>query len=264
MTEEDIEKLDEIIQDELGVDLKQYRNQEVADNFMALLAFPKYVLTWILLSVFSAFVLFSLGFFALDLVYIEYFLYLSLGLLLFLSLGFAFGLLLCTRKMRVDIWNIIVYSEGLAENIARDRQIAKQHTQGENKGRVRKLLFKGMIYLVTIPVLAQAVANRFWLLGGLLSFLVRRILGLVADRITIEEKALQAELTIETSIELSTEETPLEAESESAAAEEANQPSLMQRLKKIFDLSFRVFSFPFQLATGLLSLLLLVLLYLLH
>ena len=56
-TAKDVEALDLKIKSELGVDVGKYRKAEVAEAFVDLLIFPRFVITWILHPIIISFLL---------------------------------------------------------------------------------------------------------------------------------------------------------------------------------------------------------------
>lgn len=67
-TAADAKKLDEKIQRDLGIDVKKYRNPEVAEQFVELLIFPQYIINWGIRPIIISFFLYIAGFFIVDLV----------------------------------------------------------------------------------------------------------------------------------------------------------------------------------------------------
>lgn len=243
MTADDIEQLDETLKAQFGVDMATYRNEEVAGSFVALLLFPQYILTWMLLPILGALLLFPLGFFFLDLAYLEYLLYGVLGFVLLLALGILGGLLLLTWQMKSDIWGILAYSFEVSKAAGRDARQAKTHLSKAERRERQGLFFKGVIYLVSIPILAKAMTRRVPLIGGWMSWLMAKLLMLVANRINfgdnLEKRKAEASEASAAHTELSEEE----AEKQDAQAKH----SWDKRLKKAFDTASGILRFPFKL-----------------
>ncbi len=186
-TQADIEALDTKIQNELGVDVRKYQNEEVVEKIIALLVFPEYVLTWMLGPVLLALVFFVLGFYLLHLVHVEFVLYAVFGFLLFITVGLLSGLLLLTSKMKKDIWSIADYSLSMTEAAVLDVNTVNRTASKEQKKEAYGLLFKGIIHIVTIPMTTKALAEKLPILGRILNKFVRKFFTLISDRIKFDE-----------------------------------------------------------------------------
>jgi len=85
-TQTDINNLDKRIQNELGVDIKKYRDEEVVENLIELMNFPIYVTNWTLKPTLYSFIAFLIGFLLIDLDNkFENIIYTIAGFCLFLS-----------------------------------------------------------------------------------------------------------------------------------------------------------------------------------
>ena len=151
-TAKDVERLDNKIKEELGIDVSKYRNEEVVENFVELLVFPRYVFFWVLRPILISIGIFIIGFFLFDLVHIEYVIYGIIGLVLFLTSGILIGLLFFTWKMKKDIWGIVNYSLEIMKSSVQDLNQVNNQVTKENKKDVLGLLFKGIMHIVTIPL----------------------------------------------------------------------------------------------------------------
>jgi len=127
-TEQDVELLDARIKQELKVDVRKYKNEEVIEKFVSLLVFPEYVLTWMIGPILVALVIYVLGFFFLQLVHIEYVLYGLIALVLFSLLGICAGLLLLTSKMKRDIAEVVDYSQSRLQKGSLRTSIPRHHS----------------------------------------------------------------------------------------------------------------------------------------
>ena len=99
-TAKDVEKLDATIKEELGIDVQEYRNEEVIENFFELLIFPRYVLVWTIRPIIISIIAFLLGFLLFDLVGLDYIIYIVVGVFLFPITGVLIGLFFLTWKMK--------------------------------------------------------------------------------------------------------------------------------------------------------------------
>lgn len=175
-SEKDIAALDQKIKTELGIDLGKYRDPEVVERISDLLVFPLYVISWTVRPMIIAFVLYLAGFFLLDLVHVQYLLYLVFGLLLFLSTGLFAGIFYLTVKFKADILSIMRYSMDILQRVVKDVDALNTTTDATNRKEVLQLLFLGTMHLITIPVTSEVVGRKVPLIGGLVSGLVLKVL----------------------------------------------------------------------------------------
>lgn len=248
-TEKDVEKLDQKIKDELGIDVRKYRNQEVVENFVELLVFPEYIFSWTIRPIILSFVAFIVGFFVLDLVHIEYVLYGIFGLVLFLITGVLLGLLFLTWKMKSDMWGIIDYSLNIMKSAVNDINQVSHQVNAENRKDVLGLLFKGVIHIVTIPMLSQVISDKVPLVGGIVNRFVKKLFTLLSDRFSFDEIQLEEEM------KKGEESNALQLYSKSIATASTG-------LNKLLGFTFGVAQFPLKISAGFFSLLLLLFLYL--
>lgn len=159
-SQKDIEVLDHKIKEELGIDVRKYKNEEVVENFVEIMVFPKYVINWVIRPILVAILIYIIGFFIFNLVHIEYVVYGIIGLLLFLAAGLLFGLLFLMWKMKLDMWGIINYSLEIMKSAVSDINQINSQINKENRKEVLGLLFKGIIHIVTIPMVSKIVADK--------------------------------------------------------------------------------------------------------
>lgn len=197
-TEKDIEQLDQKIQDELGIELKKYQNDEVAESIVELLIFPQYVINWGIRPVLIALLLYVLGFWVVDLTNIDYVVYGIFGLVLFLINGIVGAVLFLMIKMKADFLKILQYSLDILKSCVEDMRTAGGKVSAGNKKEVLALLFKGVICIVMIPMISKAVSDRIFIIGGILKGIIRRMLFLASDRIKFDDNNLNLELQEET------------------------------------------------------------------
>lgn len=193
-TQEDVDVLDKKIKDQLGIDVRKYRNDDVVESFVALLVFPEYILTWVIRPVLIALVAFVAGFFILNLTTFEKIIYGPLGFGLFMSTGLLTGLLFLMARMRKDMWGIIDYSLGMMRAAVKDLEQVNSQIDESNRKDVMALLFKGIIHIVTIPVTSQVISERIPILGWFINPLVKKVLTIITDRVNFDEAYLNAEL----------------------------------------------------------------------
>lgn len=190
-TEKDVKKLDEKLKTELGIDVTQYRNEEAVDNFAELLAFPAYIVSWVIRPIGFFLLLFIFGFYALNLVHIEYVIYGVIGFVLFLITGISFGLLSLFFKLKKDIWNIANYSLNILKSVIEDLSNVNSQITDANRKDVLSLVFKGIIHIVTIPMLAKIVTSKIPILGSLISKLIKKILVLLSDKLEFDDEKIE-------------------------------------------------------------------------
>jgi hypothetical protein len=189
-TQKDVEELKSTITRELGVDVTKYRDEEVAENLVDLLVFPKYIVKWIGRPVLWALVLYVLGFFIIDLGPFEYILYGVFGLILFLLCGVFSGILNLVRKLEEDLSSISTYSLGVMKNSLLDIDDIGSRINKNNRKDVFNMLFNGIIHVVTIPMVSQAIDNKVPLAGGIIKGVVRKSLETVSDRLDFDDEKI--------------------------------------------------------------------------
>ncbi|MDY8137497.1 hypothetical protein [Aquimarina sp. 2201CG5-10] len=251
-TKKDIEKLDNKIKDELGVDVQKYRNEEVVENFVELLVFPKYIINWVIRPVLISIVIFIIGFFIFDLVHIEYVIYGIIGLILFLAAGILSGLLFLMWKMKSDMWGIINYSLEIMKSAVADINQVNSQVNKENRKDVLGLLFKGIIHIVTIPMISKVISGKVPFIGGIVNKIVKKILTLVSDKVKFDEEKLKQELN------------KGEGEPDALKAYLNSISSATKGLEKIMNFTFGVAQFPLKIGFVITLLFLVFFLYLIN
>ncbi len=174
--EADVKALDQKIKTELGVDISKYRDEDTVETLSSLITFPIYALSWTIRPVIIAFLLFLLGFWQIDLVHIQYVMYGTVGLVLFLLCGLFAGLLYLTYRFRSDLNKLATYSLTVLKGIVSDLDQINTSTNNANRSEVLKLLFLGITHIITIPVTSSIIGNKVPFVGGIVSGIVRRVL----------------------------------------------------------------------------------------
>lgn len=194
-TQTDIDNLDRRIQDELGVDIKKYRDEEVVENLVELMNFPVYVTNWTLRPILYSFIAFLIGFLLIDLENkFEYVIYTAAGFCLFLSVGGTFGLILLVRKLKLDIWRIIEYTIDLLKSVVADIDKIKNQISPKSRRSVFTLVFKGIIHIIVIPFWAVAFTEGIPIIGRPIKWIVVQILSFISDQLKLEEIRTAVEL----------------------------------------------------------------------
>lgn len=246
------ERLQLQIQQELGIDMRRYASEEAVTTLADLLSFPQYVLAYMLRPLGAALLLFALGFVFLDLVHIEYLLYLLLMPGLLLATALLFGLLALGRKIEQDLRGVLEYTLGMLGSALGDVQRAGA---GMHQGNFRynlTLLFQGTMHIVTIPIVSQVLSDRIPLIGGLFARFIGRALCYLVDRFGQVEEVATASAAAH--------ENPQRW----LAAFESSVQGLEQGLSRLLSLSRRIAQLPFKIAFGLCLSVLVVVVWLLH
>jgi len=237
-TEEDVALLDARIKKELGISVSKYKNEEVVETFVSMLVFPEYILSWTFKPVLLALLGYAIGFFVIDLVHVQYVLYAVLGLVLFLLVGLLLGIIFLTNQLKTDVLGIMDYSMGIMKSAAADIDTAKVNIPPEGRKDALRMLYKGIIHIVTLPMLTTAISARIPIVGGLINRFVRKVIVALSDKISIDESMLQGK---ESALTL------LEADSKSGVVKSSNR-----NLTKVMDVSVGVAQFPLKVLLYLL------------
>lgn len=251
-TKQDVEVLDQRIKDELGIDVRKYRNEEVVESFVELLIFPQYVINWGIRPILVSIVLFISGFYVLDLVHIEYVIYGIIGLLLFLALGILIGLFFLTWKMKSDMWGILNYSLEIMRSAVMDINLVNNQVNKENRKEVLGLLFNGIIHIVTIPMISKVIADKVPLIGILVNKVIKKILTLVSNKVTFDEENMPLELN-----KKETKSNIVNGYSNSISA-------AIRGLEKVENITFGIVQMPLKIGGGIVLMLLVFFLYLIN
>lgn len=249
-TPKDVEKLDNRIKNELGIDVQKYRNEEVVENLVELLVFPKYVITWAIRPILIALGIFIIGFFVFDLVHVEYIIYGSIGFGLFLANGILIGLLFLSWKMKSDMWRIVDHSLEIMKSAVNDMHKVNNQMTKDNRQDVLGLLFKGILHIVTIPMMSKVISDKVPFVDGFVNRIVKRILILVSDKVKFDEEGLKQELRTKGS-----KPNAIQVYLNSIA-------SVSKGLEKVMNFTFGVAQFPLKMGFGIFFLILVLFLYL--
>ncbi|MBO0590997.1 hypothetical protein I2486_06205 [Cellulophaga sp. E16_2] len=251
-TKKDVEKLDNKIKEELGIDVQKYRNEEVIENFVELLVFPKYIFNCLIRPILISILIFIVGFFIFDLVHIEYVIYGTVGLILFLITGILVGLLLLMWKMKSDMWGVVNYSLDIMKSAITDMIQVNNQVNEENRKDVLGLLFKGIIHIVTIPMISKVISDKVPFVGGIVKRIVKKILTLFSDKVKFDEEKLSQELNKK------------EGDSNALRIYLNSISSATTGLEKIMNFTFGVAQFPLKIVFGIILSILVLFLYLIN
>jgi len=251
-TAKDVEKLDKRLKNELGIDVSKYKNEEVVENFVELVLFPQYVITWVIRPLIIAIIIFVMGFFILNLVHIEFVLYAFIGFFLFFFNGILLGLLFLMWKMKTDIWGIVDYSLEIMKSAVSDLNHVSNQVTKENRKDVLGLVFKGVIHIVTIPMVTKIISEKVPFVGGLVNGLVKKILTLVSDKVMFDPATLDNELAKDMS------------ESNAMQIYSSSISSVSGGLEKIMNFTFGVAQLPLKISFIILFLSLVLFVYIIN
>ena len=188
-----VEQLDQEIQEKLGVNLMQYRNEEIAENIIDMLVFPAYAISWVIRPIIIAFIIYILGFFILDLSVVEMIVYGIIALVLFFLCGLFGGLMYFVRKLKNDISGIVDYTLNVMTSSIADSEKVKGSIPVDKQGESMSLLFKGITHIVVLPVVSKVLSNKIPIFGMLMSGFVEKILSTVAGRMNFENEVVGEE-----------------------------------------------------------------------
>ncbi len=184
--EKDVQDLEHKIKTELGIDVSHYKNNEVAEELVSLLIFPKYFANWVMRPVILALVIYALGFYVIELTGGQVLIFAVLGFVLFFTCGFLAGLLLLIRRIKKDILKITDYSLVVMKSSITDIGRVGSRMDETNKKDVLGLLFTGIIHIVTIPMLSEAMEEKIPFLGRFSKGIMKRSLVAIAEKIDFD------------------------------------------------------------------------------
>ena len=249
----DVELLDRKIQDELGIQVKKYADENAVDRLIEILLFPKFIVKWGIRPVLISLAIFICGFYVLHLPNVEAVIYFLLGIILFVAIGVLSGVLFVFYKLSSDVRYILQYSLEVMKSCLGDiKQVNHEVKARKTKKGVLTLLFKGVIHIVTIPTLGIVIRRKIPLFGNVINFLFRKILTLVTNTIRFD---------VET-------EEPLGVNtlSKSSLLElyEKRVSQVSNDLDKLIGMVFKTLGFPLKLVLGILLFILFLFLRIMH
>ena len=186
-TQKDVEALELKIKEELEIELSDYRDEEVAEDFVDLFLFPKYVAKWIALPIIIAFALYIIGFFIVDLVHIQYLIYAVVAGVLFILCGTFGGIVYMSSKLKTDLSEITNYSLGIMKSSIDDMNDISHKITAQNKKDVLSLLFQGIIHVVTIPMLTNAIDAKVPIGSKMTIKILKNSLVAIANKFEFDE-----------------------------------------------------------------------------
>ena len=252
-SQKDIDLLSAKIKNDFDIDINKYRNEEVASSFAELLIFPKYVINWGIRPIIVSLILYIVGFSLIDLDNgLDFILYFSIGFLLFFLGGFLFAIVFLIRKMKDDMGSIMEYSIGILKEATEDISDLNGKLSQTEKREGIKLLYLGIMHIVTIPTVTTAIKRQSSIIGFPLSWIIKKFLTAVANTVTVKD--------LEKSVNLSYSKRDKTFQDEVLQEAKTDQ----NLLQKIIDLTVSVIEFPFKFLFILVLLSLAGLIYLVH
>ena len=251
-TEKDVELLDQKIKDDLGIDIRKYGNEEVLAAFAEILVFPQYILTWTIRPILLAVFAFFLGFFVLNLVHIEFLIYLLFGFSLFLMVGVFFGVLFFMWKMKKDMWNILNYALDILKNTVQDLSHFQHTIPPAKRRQALGLLFKGILHIILIPGISRIISDKIPFIGWIFIWPIKTVLSLISDRIKWDGHMLNDELE---KVDNEEQLIPLYLKTING---------VQKGIKTVLDVSFKVFQFPVLIGFFICLSLLIIFIYLIN
>ncbi|MCR9250453.1 MAG: hypothetical protein NXI20_08505 [bacterium] len=251
----DVEILEERINNELGLDIRKYKNPEVVDSFVEILIFPKYVISWVIRPVLVFLLLFVAGYFIINITGFEFVLYSMFGLILFIASGVLTGLLILIWKMKSDMWGIIEYALDIMKSSVVDVNNVNSKLWSENRKEAMSLLFQGIIHIVVLPTLAEVVAGKIPFVGGLVTGLIKKILTILANKIDFEPETEEKELK-----EIESEDDEKKA-SKSIEVYSKVIDKASSGLNTVLSVTFKIVSMPLRIISFFAYLFLILLIY---
>ncbi|MFT4535692.1 MAG: hypothetical protein ACI9P5_003062 [Saprospiraceae bacterium] len=235
------------------IDINKYRNDDVASAFAELLIFPKYVINWGIRPIIISLILYIIGFSLIDLDNsLDFIAYFSIGFLLFFLCGFLFAIVFLIRKMKNDMGSIMEYSIGILKEATEDISDLNEKLSRSEKKEGIKLLYLGIMHIVTIPSVTSAIRKQYTFIGFPLSWIIKKFLTAVANAVTVKD--------LEKSVKLSYSKKNNTYQDEVIEVTTSHK----SMLQKVVDLTVSIIEFPFKFLLVLALLALIGLIYMVH
>lgn len=268
MKQQAIASLKAKILQKTGIDLEQYRNQDLVESIADLLLFPKYVLKIMLTT--------SLGFFVAWVVLLMWanfqekillgFFGFWIGAVLVILNGLVFGTLRLMKNLEHDLNEILQLTVGAVQQVFKDFKNVKLQLKAQifELPSVSEML-QGVLFAVMLPTLRAVIKKKVPILGTPLAFLAEQVFTILGNQLAAAvnrtENDLKGKITGKAEI--------LEKEAENTVATFADKgiqtlEKVRKTTEKIVSPTMKVIVFPIRIAAwlvgGLSSLILFVLL----
>lgn len=235
-TQKDIDLLAAKIKNDFDIDVNKYRNDEMTSKFAELLLFPKYVINWGVRPVICAFLIFALGYAIVNLDSIfELLTYFIIGFPLTMICGILFAVVFLMRKMKSDMGSIMQYTIEICKDAIGDISDFNKNLKENGSKESIKLLYLGILHIVTIPSVTKAVRNQSSIIGYPVSWIIKKIMTSFGNLVTVQE--------LEKSVKVSYATRNQTFENQ-VLEDTTNDKNI---LENIVDKTVRVIEFPFKL-----------------
>ena len=155
-------------------------------------------------------------------------------------------------KMKSDMWGVVNYSLDIMKSAITDMIQVNNQVNEENRKDVLGLLFKGIIHIVTIPMISKVISDKVPFVGGIVKRIVKKILTLFSDKVKFDEEKLSQELNKK------------EGDSNALRIYLNSISSATTGLEKIMNFTFGVAQFPLKIVFGIILSILVLFLYLIN
>ena len=164
----EIEEIACKVKSELGINLNNYRSNEIEENISKMLIFPQYFFKKVVLSVLLSLFVFLLSFFLLEFTSIGFVVYLIIGAVLFVVSGITLGFLRFLYSIESDVLSVFNFSADLISNILKE---SKDLTKKEDF----LLLYKGVVMVIVYPIVSNVIKQKAWVLAGFVNRIIYKV-----------------------------------------------------------------------------------------
>lgn len=168
-----------------GVDLELYKKPEIINKIGEIMMFPQYVVKYISLPIILSFLLYGSSFIIFSFEGVGLVVYILLGWMLFNVAGVFAGIIYLISKIKSDVRLLIAFSFEITIKVLNDtsnigeKLMKRPSAVGE--------IFKGIILVVVVPSLTEALANQIPLLGGIFNKIIQKSLIAVSNKLKFSE-----------------------------------------------------------------------------
>lgn len=173
------------INNEIGIDIYKYGNDEVLGKIAGMISFQTYAVSSLYKPLLIAFGLFIFGFFVLEMGWIGHILYGLLGLILFLSCGLFYGILSLTSKLKIDLQCITKFGLDTTRYIVSDLNQVNTRLREDIPNPV-SLIFEGAIAAFLAPAISQN-CSKIPFAGKVITSGSDKALGIVVSNLKKQE-----------------------------------------------------------------------------
>ena len=170
------------IENKYGINLEEYKNPILIEKVGNLVMFPKYILKDILIYTLLALACFVISVFVLDLSGVSLFIYILMGFLLYAILGTLIGFINFLTRVKNDLGSIVYLSFDLTDKALNDLKSSSETIKKEGA----KEIFTGILVVVLIPSITEAVSGQLPLFGSTVNNLVNKALLRVGNQLKFQ------------------------------------------------------------------------------